>query len=85
MKHTSLQKVDDAIRCYMLDPKCVAINEWQLQYGLVCQLARLFETHGPDDGPVTLIDTEQPDWDWWEPRPDLPYRREQARECIFGL
>jgi hypothetical protein len=76
--------VDDAIVCYMLDPKYVVINEWQGQYGIPCQLARLLETYGPEDV-VSLSVHEEPDWSWWEPRYDLPYRRQQAREREFGL
>lgn len=28
---------------------------------------------------VSFVRYEEPDWDWWEPRHDQPWRRKQAR------
>ena len=93
---TTLERADAIICCYMLDPKYVAINEWMGQYGIISQLCGQWPRdemeafvgtgeHLNPDREMKLVVHEQPDWDWWEPRYDSPYRREQAREREFGL
>ena len=32
---------------------------------------------------VTITLCEPPDWDWWEPRHDQPWRRQAARDREF--
>ena len=41
--------------------------------------------HKHADETVTVQLHEPPDWDWWEPRHDQPWRRKQARDREAGL
>jgi hypothetical protein len=77
------EALDNAIVCYMLDPRFVAQSKWMSGYGLACQFIHALESHGPE-GTVTLVKHEEPDWQWWEPRYDQPFRRVQARERHYG-
>jgi hypothetical protein len=42
-------------------------------------------SHAVADEEVTVEFHEMPDFDWWEPRHDQPWRRQDARRREFGL
>jgi hypothetical protein len=71
------------------EPKFVAEVEWHGEYGLAAQLGRQAApqmeqiARGEQPTPnveVTLAFHEPPDFDWWEPRHDQPWRRQAARD-----
>lgn len=86
----SLETFGRAVKLVFGDPKFRAQIEWMQQYGLCAQLERQwpreemedYATTGQHPNPargVRLAFHEMPDFDWWEPRHDQPWRRQNAR------
>jgi hypothetical protein len=80
----------DAARFVFTEPKFVAQLEWHRKYGLGGQLEEqwprdemeAFAATGQHPHPerrVRLVLNEMPDFDWWEPRYDQSWRRQDAR------
>jgi hypothetical protein len=82
------------------EPKFVAQVEWwhlhpdpiQQALAIVGRDAaeQYIEGHGWPEGVAEMeisvtMPPEEPDWDWWEPRHDQPWRREQARDREAGF
>lgn len=78
------------------DPKFVAEMEWFRDHPNPMQqvFAQLGSRPGSNvgdwlrevaDEEVYILIHEPPDFDWWEPRHDQPWRRGQARDRQAGL
>ena len=80
------------IRHVWTEPKFVAQVHWardqpSLFEQIMAQVGRSaveqYAAGGDWPNPDTLVHVEvrkEPDWDWWEPRHDQPWRRQQARD-----
>lgn len=84
------QRMDLVIRHCWSEPKAVAQIEWwddhppfasQLMDQVGWQADGFLSGRGWVDPnqEVTLVQYEEPDWDWWEPRHDQPWRRQEFR------
>jgi hypothetical protein len=73
------------------EPRFKAEAEWLHEFGVAAQLGRqvpreemvgFVAGHGWEnpDREIVLEMHEPPDWDWWEPRHDQPWRRKQSRD-----
>lgn len=72
------------------EPRRVAEMAWDAKYSLGSQLMRQIpreeaeafvdgEGWAEPDRVITIDVYERPDFAWWEPRHDAPWRRQQAR------
>ena len=89
----SAEEFDRVLRHVWSEPKFVAQVEWMKDHpGIVGQMMEQgvsrSEIEGYIDGEgwehpdreVTLVVHEMPNFDWWEPRHDQPWRRQAARD-----
>ena len=77
------------------EPKFVARIEWgrdhpSLAAQLMGQVGRgaleqyvATGKHANPDQQIVFVKYDEPDWDWWEPRYDQPWRRQVARDREF--
>jgi len=89
-------KFDRVLRRIWCEPKFVARIKWLNEYSVNAQLHAQVpraemeafvrgEGWVNPDRPISFVVHEEPDWNWWEPRYDQPWRRQQARDREFGL
>jgi hypothetical protein len=93
---TNMKSFTRAINLVFHDPKFEAAIEWHREYGIPAQLQRQWGRddmaqyvntgqHVRPDHSVTLYAEEIPDFDWWEPRHDQPWRRQNTRANEIGV
>lgn len=87
-----MRNLNTIIKHVYTEPKTVAQIQWSADHPSVgMQLEQQVGWHNlqhyvatgqhPDpDIRVSIVQYDEPDWDWWEPRYDQPWRREQARD-----
>lgn len=92
---SSIERYEEILRHVWLEPRSLAQSEWSKQnnpFEFLREIPRAevkafvegkgwSEKTGKKTVQITL--RKEPDWAWWEPRYDQPWRRETMRDAAF--